>query len=568
MVDQPFERGLVPARDDDRLAVPCAYFLDVRDDLVEDRVVRCDEDHRHRLVDQGDRPMLHLRRRVALGVDVADLLELERPLERGREVVAATEVEEILRVLVRLGDLLDLRRTIENALDLLGELGERLCDLAPAHHRERALASELEREERERNDLAREGLGRRDADLGPRVQIDAAVVLARDRRSHDVDQPERAGTTALGLAHGGERVGGLARLRDEDAERARRDDRVAVAELRRVLDLGRDASEVLDHHLADQRRVPAGAAGGDDDVVDVHELLVAQVDAAELGGPVLEDEAAAHGVLHRLRLLEDLLEHEMVEPTALDRREVPLDALHRAAERRRVDVHHAVAVGREHAEVTVVQVDDLARVREDRRGVGGEEVLAVADADEERTALARGDDLLRVTARHHRDAERALDLAQCRDDRLLQRALVELLDQVRDRLGVGIGAEGVPERGELLPEHIGVLDDAVVHHRDRLVGAEVRVCVALGRRAVSGPARVCDPDLSGHRISGERALELRDLAGGAARLERLAVEHGDARRVIAAVLEALEARDEDRGGLLGTDVADNTAHGTGGWCEV
>ena len=46
------------------------------------------------------------------------------------------------------------------------------------------------------------------------------------------------------------------------------DDRVAVAELRRVLDLDRDARELLDHVLADQRRVPARAARGDDDVVE------------------------------------------------------------------------------------------------------------------------------------------------------------------------------------------------------------------------------------------------------------------------------------------------------------
>ena len=36
-------------------------------------------------IDQGDRAVLHLGRRIALGVDVADLLELEGPLERDRE---------------------------------------------------------------------------------------------------------------------------------------------------------------------------------------------------------------------------------------------------------------------------------------------------------------------------------------------------------------------------------------------------------------------------------------------------------------------------------------------------
>ena len=56
----------------------------------------------------------------------------------------------------------------------------------------------------------------------------------------------------------------------------------------------------------------------------------------------------------------------------------------------------AVAVALEHRHVAVVEVDDLARVREDRRDVARDEVLAVADADEQRTALARRDDLARL----------------------------------------------------------------------------------------------------------------------------------------------------------------------------
>jgi hypothetical protein len=43
-------------------------------------------DHRHQLVDQRDRAVLHLPGGIALGVDVGDLLQLKRALERDREV--------------------------------------------------------------------------------------------------------------------------------------------------------------------------------------------------------------------------------------------------------------------------------------------------------------------------------------------------------------------------------------------------------------------------------------------------------------------------------------------------
>ena len=83
-------------------------------------------------------------------------------------------------------------------------------------------------------------------------------------------------------------------------------------------------------------------------------------------------------------------------------------------------------------------------------------------------------------------------------------------------------------------------------------------------RSVGGPCvaqRVCAmPTLPRHRVGRERPLELRDLPRGAARLDRLAIEHGDAGRVIAAILESLQPLDQERRGLHGADVADDTAH--------
>jgi hypothetical protein len=40
--------------------------------------------------------VLHLGRRVAFGVDVADFLQLQRPFQRRREVVQPAQVEEVV----------------------------------------------------------------------------------------------------------------------------------------------------------------------------------------------------------------------------------------------------------------------------------------------------------------------------------------------------------------------------------------------------------------------------------------------------------------------------------------
>ena len=172
-------------------------------------------------------------------------------------------------------------RALEDVGDLLRQPAQRLDELPPLQDAQVPQPGEPERHQRERGHLAGERLGARDADLGAGVQVDAAVHLARDRRAHHVHQAERPGAAALRLAHRRQRVGGLAGLGDDDDQRPAVDHRVAVAELRGVLDLDRDPGHLLEHVLADERRVPGRAAGGDDDALDLLELVVAQVEAAD-----------------------------------------------------------------------------------------------------------------------------------------------------------------------------------------------------------------------------------------------------------------------------------------------
>ena len=60
--------------------------------------LRRDEHDRHALVDQRDRAVLHLGGGHALGVDVADFLQLQRAFQRDRIVIAAAEEQPVLAV--------------------------------------------------------------------------------------------------------------------------------------------------------------------------------------------------------------------------------------------------------------------------------------------------------------------------------------------------------------------------------------------------------------------------------------------------------------------------------------
>ena len=67
---------------------------------------------------------------------------------------------------------------------------------------------------------------------------------------------------------------------------------------------------------------------------------------------------------------------------------------------------------------------------------------------------------------HHRDRVRAVRLAQRRAHGVRDVALVGLLDEVRERLGVGLGVEHVAARAQAVAQLLEVLDDAVVDDRD------------------------------------------------------------------------------------------------------
>ena len=183
-------------------------------------------------------------------------------------------------------------------------------------------------------------------------------------------------------------------------------------------------------------------------------------------------------------------------------------------------------------------------------------------ADDHRAAFARHDDAVGVGLRHDGERIGALELGHGGAHGLEQVAghLEVVVDAVRDHLGVGLGGELVALAPRLVAQLLVVLDDAVVDDRDAVLG-DVRVGVALARHAVRGPARVRDAEAAVGRVGVERVLELAHLADGAQALDLAgAVQHGDARRVVAAVLQPAQSLDQDRDDVPVSNGSDDSAH--------
>ena len=134
----------------------------------------------------------------------------------------------------------------------------------------------------------------------------------------------------------------------------------------------------------------------------------------------------------------------------------------------------------------------------------------------------------------------------------------KIIDQLHDRLGVGLGLEFCAGLFEFLAQFTEILDDAVVNDRNAL--GRMRMRIGFGRLAVRGPARVTDTAMTLQRLALQSRFQILQLAFGAAPLQPSALERGDACGVIAAILQPLERIDELLSNRSLPQNSDNSAH--------
>ncbi len=165
-------------------------------------------------------------------------------------------------------------------------------------------------------------------------------------------------------------------------------------------------------YLAIMPGVVGGAAGDDDDLVDLAQLRRPRC-APRRGsaGPSRVD-PAEQGVGDRLRLLGDLLEHEVVVAALLGGGGVPVDVVRAAPRPGRPSKSVTVTPSRRSSTTWSWPSSIASRVCAMNAATSrGEEVLAVADADHQRGVAAGADDHVGRVGVHRDQRERALQPA-------------------------------------------------------------------------------------------------------------------------------------------------------------
>ena len=466
--------------------------------------------------------------------------------------------------------------------DLAGQLGHRGLQLERLLHQPRQLQQALDvlapvlrqqhappppepdGQQIEGDQRRGERLGRRHPDLGPRVGVERSGGLARERRPHHVGDADDGRALGAGRLDRAERVRGLARLRERDHEGLGPEDRVAVAVLRAQVHLGGDPGEALQHEAADDGRVIGRAAGHQDDSLNPGDDLGIELHVGQHHGAALRLHAPPHGVGGRARLLVDLLQHEVAVAALLGEDRIPEDARGRPLHRGAVELGDLDPAPRHHRHVLVLQHHHVAGVGQDGRDVGSQEGLVLAQAHHHaaRAELGRHQPIGHL-AMEHDDRVGAAQLTERAAHRLVElRSVLEMaLDQMRDDLGIRLGREDVPLGLQALLDRQVVLDDAVVHHHEVAGAVGVRVRVLVGGPAVGGPARVAEADAAFDRLLAQESLQVLDAPGRAPDLQPRGADNRDARRVVAAVLEAPEPLDHGVDRVLVPDVSDDSTHG-------
>ena len=173
-----------------------------------------------------------------------------------------------------------------------------------------------------------------------------------------------------------------------------------------------------------------------------------------------------------------------------------------------VGVVHADAVVIQYRDLLVLQENHVARVAQQRRDVRRDKALAVLCTNHQRAVVARAKQLARLPVAYHAQRVAALQHPHQADERGLHIALVQVVQQVRHDLGIGLADK---HRALALQEFAQggvVFDDAVMHHRNAVFEVGMRVRVQVAGLAVGRPAGVPDADAAVHGLGLQQTFQV------------------------------------------------------------
>ena len=437
--------------------------------------------------------MFQLAGGVGLRVDIADLFQLQGTLQAHGVVQVPADEEDGVVVEVPGGVILDVLRVGEELAHLLRQqlhLGENGVILALFHRTQQV--RQIEAHQIHQHQLGGVCLGGGHGDLRPGPSVQHVIRLSGDGAAHHIDDGQGPAAPALGLPHGGHSVQGFSRLADDDDQSLFVHQRITVPELGGQHHLHRAAQQLFPAVLAHYAHMVAGAAGDDVNPGEVADVLRRQMQIVQHHTAV--PDAGGDGLADRLRLLHDLLGHEVGVAALLRCGHIPVHQTVGLLHRQQLVVKHVHAVGGEDSDLPIVHVHHVPGVLDDSRHVGGDEVAVLTVADDEGAVLPGGNEGVGVIRTDDAEGVGPLDPPQAAAHSLqhVVAFVVVELQQLCHHLRVRVGGEVDALAHEVLLDFQIVFDDAVVDEGDPPVLADVGMGVDVIWLPVGGPAGMPD----------------------------------------------------------------------------
>ena len=358
--------------------------------------------------------------------------------------------------------------------------------------------------------------------------VDDTVALTGDGGVNNVTDTQGPPPLAVGFTQGGQGIGGLTTLTDENGQAVRRDDRITVAELAGDIDFHRYPGNLFEIEFPHQSGMPGGTAGNDEDFLQRRQLLFIEAEILKVNIPLFDQSTPGNGVGEGARLLVNFLKHEMPVAPFFRHGRAPGDGFTLLDQRLpgKIGKTHPHRGKNDH--LAIFEKYHLAGVGKHGRNIGGNKIFPLPLTNHQGRAELGGDQLVRFVNAEYRHRISALDLGQGLTHCLLKISTVAImfLHQMGDDFRIGFRTELMPKFLQAPLETNVIFDDTVVYQDD--IAGTMGMRVDLRRAPVGRPAGMTNAAGAAGRMIVEKILQIEQLALGPANMGNAVLEGTDA----------------------------------------
>ena len=216
--------------------------------------------------------------------------------------------------------------------------------------------------------------------------------------------------------------------------------------------------------------------------------------------------------------------------------------------------------------LTILQIHHLIRMLYDRSRITGdiEIQIILTHTNDQRTRLASSHQMARVILLDNGNGIRTDGIVQSLTNgrnQVLAILLIVEINQLHQHLGIGSTFKLIALLDELFLQYLVVLDDTIMHQRQVTAHAHMRMGVGSRRLTMGSPAGMGDTHMTAAILLGSHRLQVAHLTLCLIHIQLiLTVYQCHAGTVISTILQFLQALDEDRIGIILTNISNYSTH--------